>query len=314
MKLVIQIPCFNEEETLPLVFEKMPRKIEGIDEIIFQIIDDGSTDRTIEVAKKLGVTQVITYRGKNRRWLGRAFKLGVQNALDLGADILVNTDGDNQYPSDRIPDLIKPILEGKAEIAIGDRKTGSIDEFSLIKKFLQRLGSLVTQNLSGEKVNDAVSGFRAYSREALLKINITTHYTYTVDTLMQANIKGLDIFWLPIDVNKKTRESRLISNLFSKVKKSGSTIIKMYIMYKPIQTFVFVSSPFFVIGFGLLLRYFYFYLQGDGSGNVQSVVIGAVSLVVGFQIASLGILAQLISINRSLIEDILEKTKVLNGK
>ncbi|MBN2100753.1 glycosyltransferase family 2 protein [Candidatus Dojkabacteria bacterium] len=309
MKLIIQVPCINEEETLPLVFKNMPKKIEGIDTIEYQIIDDGSTDNTVKVARELGVQHVVSFRGKNRRWLGRAFKLGVDNALRHGADILVNTDGDNQYPSEAIPDLVRPIVENRAEIVIGDRQTAKIDEFSPFKKVLQKFGSFVTQFLSGQKVPDAVSGFRAYSKEALQKINIITNYTYTVDTLMQANKKGIDIAWVKIKTNPKTRESRLIKNIWTKVKKSGSTILRMYAVYEPFKTFCVFSSGFFIAGLALLGRFLYYYLAGNGTGHVQSVIVGAVSLVIGVQIFVLGILAELLAVNRRLIEDMLERLK-----
>ncbi len=314
MKLIIQIPCFNEEETLPMVFKKMPKKIEGVDVIEYQIIDDGSTDKTIEVAKKLGVKHIVRYNGKNRRWLGRAFKLGLDNALKNGADILVNTDGDNQYPSERIPDLIKPILEGRAEIVIGDRKTSSIKEFSFIKKMLQKLGSGLTQMAAGSEVRDAVSGFRAYSRVAMIKINVVTNYTYTVDTVIQASKKGLDIVWLPINVNAKTRESRLIKSLFSKLKKSGFNILRMFAIYEPFKTFLYISSIFFLFAAITLGRFFYFFLIGQGDGYIQSVTLGAISLVVGVQLVSLGILAELISVNRKLVEDTIERLKAIQYK
>lgn len=311
MKLIVQIPCYNEEETLPLVFEKMPKKIEGIDQIEFQIIDDGCTDRTVEVAQSLGVKHIVraTPPGKNRRWLGRAFKAGLDNALREGADILVNTDGDNQYPSESIPDLIKPILEGKADIVIGDRQTHLIEEFSLFKKFLQKFGSAVTRFFSGTKVPDAVSGFRAYSSKAMRKINVVTDYTYTVDTIMQAEKKGLDIDWIKIHTNKKTRESRLIKNLWSKVKKSGSTILRVYTIYEPFKTFLYFASVFFVIGAALIGRFMWFYFQGAGEGKIQSVIIGGVSFVVAVQLFALGIIADLMSVNRRLLEDTLERLK-----
>lgn len=310
MKLIIQIPCFNEEDTLPFVFEKMPKHIEGIDEIEYQIIDDGSTDRTVEIAKSLGVQHVVTYRGKNRRWLGRAFKLGIDNALKNGADILVNTDGDNQYPSEMIPELIKPILENKAEIVIGDRQTDTIEEFSPFKKFLQKLGSFVTQVAAGGNVPDAVSGFRAYSKEAMEKINIMTNYTYTVDTVMQSNKKGLDIAWVKINVNPKTRESRLIKNLWSKVKKSGGAILRMYTIYEPFKTFSYFAILFFVISLFFIGRYTYFYiLENDFSGHIQSLVTGGLTFVIGVQFIALGVLADLLAVNRRLIEDALERLK-----
>jgi len=309
MKLIIQIPCFNEEETLPLVFKKMPKKIPGVDKIEYQIIDDGSSDRTVEVAKRLGVHYIVAYRGKNRRWLGRAFRMGVDNALKNGADILVNTDGDNQYPSEMIPELIKPILENKAEIAIGDRQTQKIDEFSPIKKLLQRFGTRVTQIASGGNVQDAVSGFRAYSRTAMEKINVVTNYTYTVDTIMQANKKGLDIAWVKINVNKKTRDSRLIKNLWSKVKKSGSTIVRGYVIYEPLKTFTYFSSVFFLIGIIFWGRYTYFYAIGERTGHLQSLIAGGMLFMMGIQLFALGLLADLLSVNRRLIEDLEERMK-----
>ncbi len=311
MKVIVQIPCINEEETLPLVFEKMPESISGVDELEFQIIDDGCTDNTVEVAKKLGVKHILTAcsTGKNRKWLGRAFKMGMDNALAQDADILVNTDGDNQYPSERIPDLIRPIMEGKADIVIGDRQTQNIDEFSKFKKFLQKFGSWVTRKLSGSNVRDAVSGFRAYSRKAMKKINIVTNYTYTVDTIMQAEKKGLDIQWIKIQVNKKTRESRLIKNLWSKVKKSGSTIIRMYVIYEPFKTFTIIASLFALIGVALLGRYGYFYIIGETEGHIQSIVIGGVSMILAVQLFALGVIADLMAVNRRLIEDALERLK-----
>lgn len=309
MKLIVQVPCMNEEKTLPSVFKDMPKKITGIDVIEYQIIDDGSTDRTVDIAKRIGVDHVVTYRGKNRRWLGRAFKMGVDNALENEVDILVNTDGDNQYPSRYIPDLIKPIIEGRAEIVIGDRQTGKIKEFTFFKRILQKIGSFVTQSLSGQRVPDAVSGFRAYSRAALEKINIITDYTYTIDTLMQANKKGLDIEWVKIKTNPKTRESRLIKNIWTKVKKSGSTILRMYSIYEPFKTFLLLSLPFILVGLALCSRFVYFFLRNEGQGHVQSLVVGGVVIIVGVQMFALGILADLMAVNRRLIEDLLEREK-----
>ena len=193
MKVIVQIPCFNEAETLPLVFRDMPRSLPGVDELEFQIIDDGSTDQTVAVAKRLGVQHIVSIPAPNRRWLGRAFKAGIDHALNAGADIVVNTDGDNQYPSAKIGDLIAPLLEQRADIAIGDRNPGKIREFSRLKRLLQRAGSATMQLLTGVEVRDGVSGFRAYSRDALVKIHVLTNYTYTVDTLMQAHKKGLTV-------------------------------------------------------------------------------------------------------------------------
>ena len=314
MKLIIQIPCFNEEKTLPLVFEGMPRHIPGIDVIEYQIIDDGSTDNTVKVARALGVHHIVSAGRINRRWLGRAFRAGVDHALKHGADIVVNTDGDNQYPSRYIADLVRPIVEGRADIAIGDRAPGKVQEFSWIKQRLQVLGSGVIQSLTGLPVRDAVSGFRAYSRDALLKIHVLTNYTYTVDTLIQSHQKGLDIEWVPISVNPKTRESRLITSLSAKVRKSGGTILRMVTLYRPFRTFMLFAGLFLVPGVFLLARFFYYYIirggQG-GTGLIQSVVIGGVCVMVAVQMFVLGILADLLSANRTLIEDLLVRMRTL---
>lgn len=313
MKLIIQIPCFNEEKTLPLVFEGMPKHIPGIDVIEYQIIDDGSTDNTVKVARALGVHHVVSAGRVNRRWLGRAFRAGIDHALKAGADIVVNTDGDNQYPSRYIESLVRPIVSGKADITIGDRAPGKIQEFSWIKQRLQVLGSGVIAKLTGLPVNDAVSGFRAYSRHALLKIHVLTDYTYTVDTLIQAHKKGLDIEWVPITVNAKTRESRLITSLFAKVRKSGGTILRLVTLYQPFRTFMIFSALFMVPGVFLLGRFFYFYIlrHGQGTGLVQSVVVGGVCIMVAVQMFVLGILADLLSANRTLIEDLLVRMRKL---
>ncbi|MCC6933963.1 MAG: glycosyltransferase family 2 protein [Deltaproteobacteria bacterium] len=312
-KLVIQIPCFNEEDTLPSVFEKMPKVIPGIDEIEFQIIDDGSTDQTVAIAKKLGVQHIVSVSRRNRRWLGRAFKAGVDHALKVGADILVNTDGDNQYPSERIPDLVKPILENKADIVIGNRHPENFYEFSAIKKKLQLLGNKTITFLTGEPIPDAVSGFRAYHRDALLKIHNYTNYTYTVDTLIQAYKKGLDVAWIDIVPNPKTRDSRLITSLVNKVKKSGATILRLVTLYEPFKTFLWLSGIFFVPGVLLLMRFLYYYLfvPGRGSGFIQSVVVGSIMIVIAMQMFLLGIIGDLLNANRRLSEDILTRVREL---
>ncbi len=314
VKLIIQIPCFNEEKTLPLVFEGMPRHIPGIDVIEYQIIDDGSTDNTVEVARSLGVHHIVSAGRINRRWLGRAFRAGVDHALKHGADIVVNTDGDNQYPSRYIADLVRPIVDGRADIAIGDRAPGKVEEFSWIKQRLQVLGSGVIQSLTGVPVRDAVSGFRAYSRESLLKIQVLTNYTYTVDTLIQAHQKGLDIEWVPISVNPKTRESRLITSLSAKVRKSGGTILRMVTLYRPFRTFMLFAGIFLVPGLFLLARFLYYYIIRGGQGGpslIQSVVIGGVCVMVAVQMFVLGILADLMAANRTLLEDLLVRMRKL---
>lgn len=315
MKLVIQIPCFNEASTLALIFQDMPRSIEGISNIEYQVIDDSSTDQTTEVARSLGVDHVIRVRGRNRRWLGRAFKIGIDHALARGADIVVNTDGDNQYPSSRIPDLVRPIVDGYVDIVIGDRNPGQVKEYSRFKRFLQRLGNQIIEYLTGEPARDAVSGFRAYSRDALLRIHVMTKYTYTVDTLIQAHKKGIDIAWIDITPNKKTRESRLITSLTDKVRKSGATILRLTTVYEPFKTFAFFALVFLVPGLVLLARflYFFFFVPGEANGHIQSVVVGSVFLVIAVQMFVLGILGDLMSINRNLVEDALTRLRRLEA-
>ena len=316
MKLIIQIPCFNEEDTLASVFDGMPKSILGISSIEFQLIDDGSTDSTLEVARSLGIEHIVEVRGENRTWLGRAFKLGIDNALGNGADIVVNTDGDNQYPSKYIEDLVRPIVNGSVDIVIGDRNPGSIKEFSIIKRILQRLGSRVIQCLSGEEVADAVSGFRAYSKDALLKLNVITNFTYTVDTLMQAQQKGIAIAWVPIVPNPKARESRLFGSLFEKVQKSGKTILHLTMVYAPLKTFITIGLIFFTTAVFYICRflYFYFLVEGRGSGNIQSLVIAGSFLVISVLLFVVGALGNLLAVNRQLIEDVLTRVKKLEIK
>lgn len=249
MKLIIQIPCFNEEETLPLVFEKMPKKIAGIDTIEYMVINDCSTDRTIQIAKELGVHHILNIKGENKRWLGRAFRLGIQKALSEGADIVVNTDGDNQYSSEDIPKLVAPIIENKADVVIGNRSPEKIREFSVIKRLLQKLGNLAVSSAVRHKVPDAVSGFRAFSKEALYQIHIVTNYTYTVDSLIQIYNKGISVSWIDIKTNPKLRESRLIKNLYSKVFRSGLTILRLTIAQQSFRVFFLLSLIFFIPGF-----------------------------------------------------------------
>ncbi len=231
MKLIVQIPCLNEEETLPLVLESIPKKIPGVDDIAVLVIDDGSTDRTIEVAKKHGVKHFVHHIGN--QGLGRSFHDGVLKALELGADIVVNTDGDNQYPQERIGDLVQPIIRKQADIVIADRQTRSIPHFSVAKKLLQRLGSAVVNKAAGTDLPDAASGFRAYSRESLLRINTITRFSYCTETIIQAGYKGLYITSIPVETNPKLRESRLFKSTWEHIFKSGMTIVRAYIMYKP---------------------------------------------------------------------------------
>jgi glycosyltransferase involved in cell wall biosynthesis len=311
MKLIVQIPCLNEAETLPLVMRDMPRHIPGV-EITVLVIDDGSTDGTTETAQNLGIEHIV--RHPFQRGLASAFQTGVDKALSLGADIIVNTDGDNQYPQASIPDLIAPILRGEADIVIGDRQTATIAHFSPLKRLLQAFGSWVIRQVSGTSVPDATSGFRAYSREAALRLNLFTRYTYTLETIIQAGKKGLRVGHIPITTNPKTRESRLLRNNWDYIKKSVATIVRLYTVYEPLRTFGLLSLPFLLLGAGLLARFFVLYLVDETlSANryLQSVTVGAASLIIGFLIFLFGVLADLIRANRQLLEEMIYRIKRL---
>jgi len=305
--VVVQIPCLNEEKTLPLVLETIPKKIPGVDEIIVLVIDDGSTDRTIEVAKKHGVKHFVRHIGN--KGLARSFHDGALYALELGADILVNTDGDNQYPQEKIGDLIKPILDGEADMVIADRQVQKIAHFSRSKKFFQKVGTKVLNLAAGTNVPDAPSGFRAYSREALLQLNIVTRFSYAMETLIQAGNKRIRIASIKITTNPKTRESRLFKSSFEHILKSGVAIARSFLMYKPYMLFMPLAAILFLLGLVPFARYFYFVLSGDSSGHLQSLVIGTVFVTAAFISFTLGVIADLIRINRILIEDQLEQQK-----
>lgn len=307
VKLVINIPCLNEEKTLPLVLRELPKKIEGIDKIEVQIVDDGSTDGTVEVARRFNVDRII--RHKKNKGLGEAFKSGVDAALENGADIFVNTDADNQYPSRYIEKLVKPVLEGKADIVIGDRQTSKIKYFSPSKKFFQRLGSWTVRKLSNTDVRDAVSGFRAYSKEALLKLNVTGKFSYCIDTIIQAGKKNLKIMNVKITTNPPTRESRLFSNIFQHIKKSSADLLRVYIMYEPFKTFFYICLVPLLPGLFLLFRFLFFYFNNQGSGHIQSLVISAILIIAAMIIFAMGIMADLNSVNRKLTEENLYLTK-----
>jgi glycosyltransferase involved in cell wall biosynthesis len=310
MKLVIQIPCLNEEKTLPQVLKSMPRKIPGVDKIEILIIDDGSTDKTIKVARSLGVKHIV--RHTRNRGLGVAFRHGAERALELGADILVNTDGDNQYPQQRIKDLVKPIIQGKADIVVADRQTHKIEHFSPAKKLLQRIGSRVVNIAAGTDLPDAPSGFRAYSRQALFELNLITTFSYTMETIIQAGNKRLAITSIPIDTNAKTRESRLFRSNWEHVRKSAAAIIRAYVMYRPHIVFGSASLILFIAGALPFARFLYFSLvEGSARGHLQSLIVGLVLLMAAFISLALNIIADLIRINRTLIEQDLELNKRL---
>jgi glycosyltransferase involved in cell wall biosynthesis len=310
MKLVVQIPCLNEEQTLPLVLESIPSKIEGIDELEVLVIDDGSTDKTVEVARAHGITQFV--RHARNEGLGRSFHDGVERALELGADIVVNTDGDNQYPQARISDLVEPILRGRADIVIADRQTHRIAHFSPFKKFLQRLGSAVVNKAAGTNLPDAVSGFRAYSRESLIRLNTITRFSYCTETIIQAGNKGLAIESIPIDTNPKLRESRLFNSTWEHVRKSAVTIIRAYVMYKPYIIFGWLGTLLFLAGLVPFARFVLLSVEdGTTAGHIQSLLIGSLLMIAAFLCLVLNIIADLIRINRTLIENNLEQSKRL---
>ena len=311
MKVVVQVPCLNEEATLPLVFERMPRSIPGVNVLEFLVIDDGSSDRTAEVARSLGVHHIV--RHTRNMGLGSSFRDGYLRALELGADIIVNTDGDNQYPSERIPDLIRPIVEGRADIVIGDRQTHAIEHFSPLKKRLQKVGSRIVNIAAGTDLPDAASGFRAYSRESLIRLNMVTRFSYCTETIIQAGNKRLKIMSVQIDTNPKTRESRLFASTAEHVVKSAATIVRAYMMYRPLTFFVGAAGLMFAAGLVPFLRFAYLLWftphNGGTARHIQSLVVGSVLLIAAVITAALGVIADLIRINRVLIEDSLEQHK-----
>ena len=310
MRLVVQIPCLNEALTLPLVLKSIPKKIAGIDEIIILVIDDGSTDKTVAVAEKYGVKHFVHH--VRNQGLGRSFHDGVEKALELGADIVVNTDGDNQYPQDRIGDLVAPILAGQADIVVADRQTHLIEHFSPFKKLLQKIGSAIVNQAAGTNLPDAVSGFRAYSRESLMRLNTVTRFSYCTETIIQAGYKRLAITSIPVDTNPVLRESRLFKSNWEHVRKSAITIIRAYIMYKPYIVFGWLGSLLFLAGLEPFVRFFYYFLiDGRTRGHLQSLIIGSLLMISAFLCLVLNIIADLVRINRILTEDNLEHTKRL---
>jgi len=307
MKLIIQIPCLNEEKTLPLVVKDIPKKIDGIDKVEILVVDDGSTDRTSEVAEELGVDHIVQL--SYNRGLAYAFMVGLDTALKFGANIIVNTDGDNQYNGCDIPKLIKPILENKAEIVIGDREVDKIKHFSLTKIFLQKLGSWVVRQLSGTSIPDVTSGFRAYSKETAMQINIVSKFSYTLETIIMAGKKNIPITHVAIRTNEKLRDSRLFKSTWGYLKNSIATIVRIYAMYEPLKVFSYIGGTSFFLGFILGCRYLYFFIVESTAGHVQSLILSAILIIVGFQIILIGLLADLISINREYIENSLHRIK-----
>lgn len=303
MKLIIQIPCYNEAETLLVALNDLPKKIEGIDEIEYLIINDGSKDNTVEVAKSWGVNYVVNF--KKNRGLAKGFMAGIDACLRNGADIIVNTDADNQYNGADIETIVRPILEGKSDIVIGARPIDQTEHFSPIKKKLQHLGSWVVRKASKSNIPDAPSGFRAYSREAAMRLNVTNEYTYTLETIVQAGREKIPMESVPIRTNAELRPSRLFNSMLGYVKKSMVTIIRTYIMYKPMDFFTKLGLIPFLIGVGLGIRYIVLlFMDNPGNGHVQSLILAAILILIGFMTFVIGLLADIIARNRMLIEDV----------
>jgi glycosyltransferase involved in cell wall biosynthesis len=312
VKLIVQIPCYNEEETLPATVAAIPRRIEGIDVVEILVIDDGSTDRTSEVARALGVHHIL--RQTRNRGLAAAFRAGLDASLKAGADIIVNTDGDNQYAGADIATLVRPILEGRADIVVGDRQTRAVAHFSPTKKVLQALGSRVVRGLSNVDVPDAVSGFRAISRNAAMRLNIVSGFSYTIEMLIQAGRKRLAVLSVPVTVNKVTRQSRLFKSVPDFITRSLATMLRIYAMYSPLKVFAAVGMVLAVIGAVPIARFLYFYLVDGGAGHIQSLILGGVLIVVAALAFLVGLVADLIGFNRQLLEITLEKVRELELK
>ena len=302
MKLIIQIPCYNEAETLAIALRALPREVEGFEKVEWLIINDGSTDDTINIAKECGVDYVVDF--KYNQGLAKGFMAGIKECLKQGADVIVNTDADNQYEADDIPKLTKPITEGKAEYVIGARPISQTEHFSPAKKFLQKLGSWVVRKASKTDIPDAPSGFRAISRACAMQLNVYSNYTYTLETIIQAGQKNMAITSVPIRTNEDLRPSKLLSSIPNYIKKSVVTIIRVSVVYKPFQFFMTIATVLFGLGFLLGLRFLYFYNIGDGEGHMQSVILSGVLLGMGFQTALIAFIADLLSVNRKLLEEI----------
>lgn len=310
MKLIIQIPCYNEEETLTVALNDLPKHIDGIDEIEYLIINDGSKDKTVEVAKKWGVHHIVSF--KRNKGLAYGFMAGLDACLRNGADIIVNTDADNQYCADDIEKLVRPILEGKTDIVIGERPIDKTEHFSPLKKKLQHFGSWTVRIASNSDIPDAPSGFRAYSREAAMRMNVVNEYTYTLETIVQAGRSKIAMTSVPIRTNAELRPSRLFNSMFGYVKKSMVTIVRAFMMYKPLRFFSIIGGIVFLIGFLIGVRFLVFLAQGAGNGHVQSLILSSTLLLLGFETFIVGLQADIIAANRKILEDIQYRIKKMD--
>lgn len=301
MKLIIQIPCYNESETLEIALNDLPRKLDGVDEIEYLIINDGSKDNTVEVARNWGVHHIVNF--KQNKGLAKGFMAGLDGCLRNGADIIVNTDADNQYCAEDIATLIQPILDGKADMVIGARPIDQTEHFSFIKKKLQHLGSWVVRKASNTNIPDAPSGFRAFSREAAMRINVVNDYTYTLETIVQAGREKIAITSVPIRTNEELRPSRLFNSIWGYVKKSMLTIIRAYMMYKPLKCFTFLSIPPVTVGLLIGFRFLYYMALGRAGGHVQSLILACTLILMGFVGFMIGLVGDVMAANRKILED-----------
>ena len=310
-KLIIQIPCLNEAATLPATIADLPRAVPGVDVIETLVIDDGSRDGTSDVARACGVDHIVRLR--RNKGLAAAFVAGIDASLKQGADFIVNTDADNQYSASDIPRLLQPLLSGEADIVIGDRNIAELRHMSWRKRQLQRLGSWVVRQVSSTSVPDTTSGFRAYTREAALRMTIVSEFSYTLESIIQAGKKRMAIAHVPIATNPRTRESRLFDSIFSYIKRSSATIVRIYAMYEPLKVFSYIGLALFSAGLLLALRFLYSYLtEFTGGGRyIQSLILAAVLMIVGFQVVMIGLLADVISANRKLLEDLVYRVRSL---
>jgi glycosyltransferase involved in cell wall biosynthesis len=310
VKVIIQVPCYNEAETLGVTLDELPRQLEGVDEVEWLIINDGSIDQTVAIAQSYQVDHIVSF--SQNQGLAKAFLKGLETALAAGADIIVNTDADNQYCAEDIPKLIEPILKGEAEIVIGERPIQSINHFSPTKKFLQKLGSWAVRLASNTTIPDAPSGFRAYSREAAMKINVFNNYTYTLETIIQAGQKGIPITSVPIRTNPMLRPSRLVKSNLSYIRRSLFTIIRIFILYKPLRFFLILGSIPLLLGLGLGIRWLIYFFLGTNPVKIQSLILVAILIIIGFQLWMFGLVADLMAANRQLLEDIQLKMRRQN--
>ena len=308
-KLIIQIPCLNEAATLPATLADLPRQIPGVDVIEVLVIDDGSRDGTADVARACGVDHVIRFT--RNKGLAAAFTAGIDASIKCGADFIVNTDADNQYSGHEIPKLIAPLLRGEADIVIGDRNIAELRDMSWRKRQLQRLGSWVVRQVSNTTVPDTTSGFRAYTRDAALRMTIVSEFSYTLESIIQAGKKRMAIAHVAVQTNPRTRDSRLFDSIFSYIKRSAATIVRIYTMYEPLKVFTYLGLFIFAFGFLGGLRFLYFYFQNEAFKHLGSLIASAVVMIVGFQVLVIGLLADVISGNRKLLEDLLYRVRSL---